>query len=574
MTFTSTQLDTLQVIARISASLSIVACVAIFADVIRHWPAAKYSPHRVILYWSFADLLFVLPISLAQLAIRQQWTTLCTVQAWVIQYSLGVAIFWGLFQSTNLALVIFRQFPTHRLHAIEWSQHLISWTVPAVVATLPFMIDFTPMPHDLGPRTSISSTANSTVTIPGTFESASIRAQLTIAAVDDERPPFYGDAVLWCWISNEYRSFRQYFLYIPLWLVFVYTILVYLVAGIAIIRPNTRWLIILSGRKKSSSSHGAGNPAASPTAATSAAAPPRTAPVLRLSSRARKHYIIRAMLYSFAFFLTWTGPTINRLHSQLHPDDLVFGLAVLHALTSPLQGFLNAQVYFSTYLIRACLPGLDAAPAADRNRPPGSPRHTAHGGDGVGVEMEPTQVVTVLVSAPTTAWRNVDSAGDAVTRVVSDHVPAPWSVSSASSSAASLSAQWHSGTRLLPRPPPTAAARDAGKVAVWTAPSAGRGEPATVAGAGWWPTTWARASPPPPPPLESSGVGSPASRGLAGPAAPVNMREDTPPPSRPALASAAWPPPRRRRLSQSSTGTRSTVSTVLVSTTTTNVPPF
>ncbi|KAJ3351857.1 hypothetical protein GGF32_004050 [Allomyces javanicus] len=544
MTFTSTQLDTLQVIARISASLSIVACIAIFADVVRHWPAAKYSPHRVILYWSFADLLFVLPISLAQLAIRQQWTTLCTIQAWMIQYSLGVAIFWGLFQSTNLALVIFRQFPTHRLHAIEWSQHLVSWAVPAVVATLPFMIDFTPMPHDLGPRTAIANTANSTVTVPGTFESASIRAQLTIAAVDDERPPFYGDAVLWCWISNEYRSFRQYFLYIPLWLVFVYTILVYLVAGIAIIRPNTRWLIILSGRKKSSSSHGAANPAASPTAAAAAAAPPRTPPVLRLSSRARKHYIIRAMLYSFAFFLTWTGPTINRLHSQLHPDDLVFGLAVLHALTSPLQGFLNAQVYFSTYLIRACLPGLDAAPAGgaqDRNRPPGSLRHTAHA-DGVVVEMEPTQVVTVLVSAPTTAWRNADSVGDAVTRVVSDHVPAPWSVSSASS-AASSSAQWHAGTRLLPRPPPTAAARDAGKVAVWTAPPPGRGEPAAVVGAGWWPTAWARASPPPPPPppFESSGSD----------------------------------------LSQSSTGTRSTVSTVVVSTTTTtttttttNAPPF
>ncbi|KAJ3368242.1 hypothetical protein GGF31_006472 [Allomyces arbusculus] len=565
MTFTSTQLDTLQVIARISASLSIVACIAIFADVVRHWPAAKYSPHRVILYWSFADLLFVLPISLAQLAIRHQWTTLCTVQAWMIH--LGVAIFWGLFQSTNLALVIFRQFPTHRLHAIEWSQHLVSWTVPAIVATLPFMIDFTPMPHDLGPRMAVANTANSTVTIPGTFESASIRAQLTIAAVNEERPPFYGDAVLWCWISNEYRSFRQYFLYIPLWLVFVYTIFVYLVAGIAIIRPNTRWLIILSGRKKSSSSHGAGNPA-SPTPAT---AGPRTPPALRLSSRARKHYIIRAMLYSFAFFLTWTGPTINRLHSQLHPDDLVFGLAVLHALTSPLQGFLNAQVYFSTYLIRACLPALDAAPAADRNRPPESPRQMAHA-DGVGLEMEPTQVATVLVSAPPTVRRNADSVGDTVTRVVSDHVPAPWSVSSASSSAASSSAQWHSGTRLLPIPPPTAAARHAGKGAVWTAPP-GRGEPAAVAVAEWWPPTWTRASPPPPP-LESSAVGLPSSRGLASPIMPVNVHVDTPPPPRPILASAAWPPPRRRRFSQSSTGTRSTVSTVLVSTTTTNAPPF
>ncbi|KNE56596.1 hypothetical protein AMAG_17940 [Allomyces macrogynus ATCC 38327] len=53
---------------------------------------------------------------------------------------------------------------------MEWSQHLVSWTVPAVVATLPFMIDFTPMPHDLGPRTAIANTAKSTVTIPGTFD--------------------------------------------------------------------------------------------------------------------------------------------------------------------------------------------------------------------------------------------------------------------------------------------------------------------------------------------------------------------------------------------------------------------
>jgi len=52
-------------------------------------------------------------------------------------------------------------------------------------------------------------------------------------------------------------------------------------------------------------------------------------------------------LYLLAFVATWLWGSINRIFTFQHGGD-VYGLWVMHAFFTPLQGFLNFLVYFWT----------------------------------------------------------------------------------------------------------------------------------------------------------------------------------------------------------------------------------
>jgi hypothetical protein len=68
-----------------------------------------------------------------------------------------------------------------------------------------------------------------------------------------------------------------------------------------------------------------------------------------LPEKARKKYITRATMYTISFFITWIGPTWSRVTSIVSPSQLNFSILLMHAVTSPLMGFLNAQVFFCIY---------------------------------------------------------------------------------------------------------------------------------------------------------------------------------------------------------------------------------
>jgi hypothetical protein len=42
---------------------------------------------------------------------------------------------------------------------------------------------------------------------------------------------FYGDAGPWCWVSQSWISFQLYVFYLPLWLVFLFSVCVYVAVG-------------------------------------------------------------------------------------------------------------------------------------------------------------------------------------------------------------------------------------------------------------------------------------------------------------------------------------------------------
>jgi hypothetical protein len=48
---------------------------------------------------------------------------------------------------------------------------------------------------------------------------------------DGKGPRFYGDAKLWCWISEDFVLYRFYLFYILLWIIFLFNLIIFLLVG-------------------------------------------------------------------------------------------------------------------------------------------------------------------------------------------------------------------------------------------------------------------------------------------------------------------------------------------------------
>lgn len=115
----------------------------------------------------------------------------------------------------------------------------------------------------------------------------------------------YGPAGLWCWITD--RAFGRYWrflcFYLPLYCYIIWIFIAYF--SIILKITCTKKLI---GEKK-------------------------------------WQVIIRLAIYPIVFVLIWICPIINRAQNWLYPDEPIFVLYLLHAITAPSQGFINAIVY-------------------------------------------------------------------------------------------------------------------------------------------------------------------------------------------------------------------------------------
>ena len=78
----------------------------------------------------------------------------------------------------------------------------------------------------------------------------------------------------------------------------------------------------------------------------------RTVPSVR-EGRLSRAVFIQGLLFSTVFVLTFLFPTIVR-SQQLHKENIRFGTLFLMTLFLPLQGFLNALVYFKTQIHKFC----------------------------------------------------------------------------------------------------------------------------------------------------------------------------------------------------------------------------
>ncbi|KAI8801522.1 hypothetical protein BJ742DRAFT_836836 [Cladochytrium replicatum] len=133
----------------------------------------------------------------------------------------------------------------------------------------------------------------------------------------------YGDAVLWCWITASYQEYRFWFFYMWLWAIFLFNFGIYLWVG----------YVLMSTQNKIRKMSG-GNSSWVP-------------------SKGMRIYLFKTSFFILAFFINWIWGSVNRLQNMFNPSEQVYALFVLHAIFTPLQGFLNFIAYFLVhYLFR------------------------------------------------------------------------------------------------------------------------------------------------------------------------------------------------------------------------------
>lgn len=156
----------------------------------------------------------------------------------------------------------------------------------------------------------------------------------------------YNNANIWCWIApypmdcqgsrgqagttdceRGYNAwiFRWAFYYGPLWFTIVDVTAIMVVLWASVRRDEARAIEV----------HDLGQ---------SSPDDERQAGKARRTFYRSKRMFSQSVWYAGAFYITWTGATVNRL-VQLFTGNSIFSLMVLHAFFVPAQGFFNCLVY-------------------------------------------------------------------------------------------------------------------------------------------------------------------------------------------------------------------------------------
>lgn len=116
----------------------------------------------------------------------------------------------------------------------------------------------------------------------------------------------YSNAVIWCWISKKHSDFRYALFYAPLWISIAFGI-IFTYLGVRKVYSIEKQGMITNYKHTRTAS--------------------------------------KAFLYGLVFVITWTPGTINRVYEAIHGHS-PWILVLSHCIFTPLQGFLNAVVFF------------------------------------------------------------------------------------------------------------------------------------------------------------------------------------------------------------------------------------
>ena len=121
-----------------------------------------------------------------------------------------------------------------------------------------------------------------------------------------------GDSIIWCWIVKSRTDLRYILFYALLWVnvlgVFVFTFM-----GVRQVFKAERNLANVQNKPKQS---------------------------YRYTANACK-----AFFYGLAFVVVWTPGSTNRLYETINGSS-PFAMVLMHTMFTPLEGFINAVVYF------------------------------------------------------------------------------------------------------------------------------------------------------------------------------------------------------------------------------------
>ncbi|KAG8530707.1 uncharacterized protein KY384_004063 [Bacidia gigantensis] len=262
----------------------------------------------------------------------------------------GVDVYWALCMALNVYLALFHGWTTKRMQSVEWRYLTACYGLSLIPAIVYLFVR------------------------------------------NEERGRVYGPAVLWCWIDADWSILRILTLYLIVWLALLGALVIYCFALVKawrnrrVLKPLLNPLnedpfagivttdievVFSEGESETGEARPAPRTRFSSLNMQEVKNSPYTVTVqgirsdrkssrpelLRLPSWTRNAalaeenaeawlYARAAFLYFLAMVICWIPASVYRLNSLINPDSNVFGLSEAAIIGLPLQGFLNALVYY------------------------------------------------------------------------------------------------------------------------------------------------------------------------------------------------------------------------------------
>ncbi|KAK6340952.1 hypothetical protein TWF696_009265 [Orbilia brochopaga] len=188
-TLTSSEIGTIEAVQRMSSVLSILG--ALFIIVTFLGSRRFHKPiNRLAFYAAIANIMSTVATTIARAGPASgQGSGLCNMQGLFIQSFLPSDALFIAFMALNVYLTVNFKFSTSQLKKLEPYYVAFSFGMPLLSGLILMW-----------------------VRAPG-------------------KGPIYGDATLWCWISEEYDVLRLAVFYAPVWLIILITLMLYVSAG-------------------------------------------------------------------------------------------------------------------------------------------------------------------------------------------------------------------------------------------------------------------------------------------------------------------------------------------------------
>ncbi|KAG5973789.1 hypothetical protein E4U55_000278 [Claviceps digitariae] len=182
------QLEAISTIERACSILSLLGCLFIIVTFCSS--ASFHKPiNRLVFYASFGNLFTVVGTLMSRSYLSDVDSVGCQFQASLIQLFMPADAFWTLAMAINVYLTFYFKFDAARLRRMEIPYLICCYGLPAIPAVAFLFIK----------------------------SSQGVRV--------------YGNATLWCWISQDWDILRIAIFYGPVWVVIFVTFFIYLRAG-------------------------------------------------------------------------------------------------------------------------------------------------------------------------------------------------------------------------------------------------------------------------------------------------------------------------------------------------------
>ncbi|KAJ4389476.1 hypothetical protein N0V93_006945 [Gnomoniopsis smithogilvyi] len=192
---TEEQLQAFTIVERVASVPSLLGCILIITSFCMS--KAFHKPiNRLVFYASIGNLMTNVATLMARSYVGDGNAAGCQLQAFMIQMFMPADAFWTLAMAVNVYLTFYCKYDAQKLRRMEIPYLLCCYGLPFIVA-------------------------------------------LTYVFVQTgEKGRMYGNATIWCWISNSWDAWRIGTFYGPVWVVMVVTFFIYIRAGREIYRKH------------------------------------------------------------------------------------------------------------------------------------------------------------------------------------------------------------------------------------------------------------------------------------------------------------------------------------------------